>query len=164
MIVEYWLAGYIGRAWLRLRPGGSAVGSEDCRLVAHGGKLPAGKLWDAQHFAVRAWTVAAMACVALFCVVALAAEALPNGSVRNAAAYVVLALPGVAALAIGQIAMIAQRGRQTQRFVLRGGRRAAMTVGEPRRGQPRARDFWVMLVVMILFAGSILYGEFAFSG
>lgn len=165
MIVEYWLADYIGRAWpwLRARRNGSD-GHADCRLIAHGGSLPAGRLWAVQLFAASAWTVAAMACAVLFAVTGVAGVALPRGILRDVAGYVLLAFVMLAIIAIGQIAMISYRGRQTQSYVRRGGSRAAAAMSEPRRGQPRAKDFWITLLVAILWGGGILLGMFINSG
>src|SRR6266851_7877004 len=58
VIVEYWLASYLGRAWLwlhkDLRPKlGELPGL--CTMVAHRNSLGAGQLWRAQDFAVRVW-------------------------------------------------------------------------------------------------------------
>ena len=57
-MIDYWLAGYFGQAWLwpskGLRPLlGDLTGL--CQAVARGEPLPAGQLWRAQDFAVRLW-------------------------------------------------------------------------------------------------------------
>ena len=51
VIVEYWLAGYVGRVWLQLHKGlRSKFGDLPalCGLVAHGNSLAAGELWRAR--------------------------------------------------------------------------------------------------------------------
>jgi hypothetical protein len=57
-MIDYWLAGYFGQAWLWLSKGlrpllGDLTGL--CQAVARGEPLPAGQLWRAQDFAVRLW-------------------------------------------------------------------------------------------------------------
>ena len=57
-MVDYWLAGRFGRAWLGLHEGlRPALGEMpgECALVARGQPLAAGRLFRAQDFAVRVW-------------------------------------------------------------------------------------------------------------
>jgi hypothetical protein len=161
VIVEYWLAGYFGRAWLRLRERGQSRPDDRpaaCRVVARGGALPAGQLWNVQAFAAAMWFRVGMASAVLFGVMITATAALPDPGVRSVIASCLLVLPIVAAVSIAQMAMIGYRRNQTQRYVLRGGQRVASQVpGKGFRGLPRARDFWVILVVTLAGAALIFY-------
>jgi hypothetical protein len=164
MLVEYWLAGYLGRAWLWLRRGlRSATGQLPglCAAVAQGERLPAGTLWRVQDFAMTVWWGVGMAAMSTLVVGGLAADALFGGAVPLA---LVMSLgPGLISLfgiAAAQVAMIRYRSGRLQMYLRKAGAAAGwqpLPQGSP--GLPRRSDFWLVLVFaaagtsILLFAG-----------
>jgi len=157
--MEYWFADYFGRTWLRIRGHEqSQEGRPDgCRVVAHGGVLPAGQLRAVQEFAARAWFSVAFISMALAGVVAIVGAALPKSDWRNTAAYLLLIPINIAIISAAQMGMISYRRNQTSRYVLRGGPKAASKPSEASRGWPRVGDFWIILAISLIGSGLIFY-------
>jgi hypothetical protein len=163
LLIEYWLAGYVGRAWGRLRGGrgwSRGRGPAACAAVARGDRtLPAGDLVAAQEFAARMWFVAGLAGAVVIFVAALLAETLPRGGWRDGVAYALLAPGLVSVISLAEMGMISYRRNQTSRYVLRGGPRAAARPSGARRGLPRRADFWVILGIAVVGSVLIYYAK-----
>jgi hypothetical protein len=161
LLIDYWLAGQVGRAWDRLRPGRGRTrgrGPAACDAVARGDRaIPAGDLVAAQEFAARMWFVVGLACLAVVFAVALPAEALPRGGWRDALADGLLAPGLLAVTSLSQMGLISYRRNQTSRYVLRGGPAAAARPSGARRGLPRRTDFWLILAIAIAVSVFIYY-------
>lgn len=158
MIVEYWLAGYLGRTWLALHAMGKRPGSpEGCRLVARGRSLPAGELLLAQSFASRAWTLTTAFCGALFFATAVGGAALPDGLLRAVALYAVIFFIVLTTIAGIAMCTVIYRVAQTRQYVLRGKVPVALEIAMPRGGQPRTRDFWIGLAFTAVCFSGVIY-------
>jgi hypothetical protein len=158
LIVEYWLADYLGRIWLRVR--GYKTSQEDrsaCRVVAHGGTMPAGRLWAVQAFAARTWFTAMVVSVILAIAVAFATQPLRTGIWSKVGDGLLLVLINLALISGAQMGMISYRRNQTSRYVLRSGPAAAAKPSEAPRGLPRRSDFWVILIVALAGSALIFY-------
>jgi hypothetical protein len=162
LLIEYWLAAYVGRAWGRLRGDrrwsrGRAAAA--CGAVARGNgtTLPAGDLAAAQEFAARMWFVAALACLVVMLGLGVLAEPLPRGSWRDGVADSLLGPGLLAVIALSQMGLISYRRNQTSRCVLRGGQAVAARPSEAHRGLPRRSDFWVMLAIAVVGSALIYY-------
>jgi hypothetical protein len=113
-MVDYWLAGYFGRAWLWLRKGlrprlNDLTGLS--QMVARGEPLPASQLWQAQDFAVRVWWRFGMASVLSMVVVGIIAKAVAHGLVLDVAVGVVATLACLMAVAGAQVKVAAEAER-----------------------------------------------------
>jgi hypothetical protein len=157
--MEYWFADYFGRAWFRGRRSAVDERLADCRTVAHGGTLPAGRLWAVQTFTARAWFLVAMGSAVLIGVIAIAGSPIPMGGWRSALADLILVLGNVIAISGAQMGMINYRRAQTARYVLRGGPFVAARPSQAARGIPRQRDFWIMLAVALAGSALIFYSK-----
>ncbi len=161
IIVEYWLADRFGRAWLRLRKRERLALAEkmaSCGVVAHGGRLPAGKLWKAQAFAALMWFRVAIVIAVFLGVIAIPAASLRNNGVRNVIADVVLVLGSIAVISGAQMGMISYRRNSTHRHILRAGPQSALKVLEDgARGLPRPGDFWLILAITLAGSALIFY-------
>ena len=157
--MEYWFADYFGRIWLRIwrRKQPLEGRTAGCRVVAHGGVLPAGQLWAVQEFAARAWFSVAFVSSALVGVVAIAGAALPKIGWRDTVAYFLLIPINIGIISGAQMGMISYRRNQTSRYVLRGGPKAASKPSEAPRGFPRSSDFWVILTISLIGSALIFY-------
>jgi hypothetical protein len=164
MLVEYWLAGYIGRAWLWLRRGlRSASGDLPglCAAVARRESVPAGTLWKVQDFAEMAWWGVSLAAIGVALVGGLAADALYGGAVPLAlivsAGPVLISLAGIAA---PQAIMIRYRSTRLQMYLRTAGAAAGwQPLPRGSLGLPRMSDFWAVLALagagtaILLYAG-----------
>jgi hypothetical protein len=161
VIVEYWLAGWFGQAWLGLRRGLRSRLAQmpgRCRDVARGESLAADQLWRVQDFAVRVWWRFGMAAVLLILPVGGVVALLQPGRVgTDVGTSLVFGLGCVMAVAGAQMALLRYRADRTRRHVLRGGPKAA---GQPlppgAAGLPRRSDFWVMLVISLAFCAVLI--------
>lgn len=168
MLIDYWLAGHLGAAWLRLRKGlrtqsGDLPGL--CSSVAHGATVSARTLWRVQDFAITAWLRFSQVVMASFLAIGLAigipvkllsGGALPFAAVVSVTSVTVLA-SGIAA---AQTVTILYRAIRVQLYLRKADRVAAflpLPPGSP--GLPRRSDFWAALVtataiiVLLLYAG-----------
>jgi hypothetical protein len=162
-MVDYWLAGYFGRAWLWLRKGlrprlNDLTGLS--QMVARGEPLPASQLWQAQDFAVRVWWRFGMASVLSMVVVGIIAKAVAHGLVLDVAVGVVATLACLMAVAGAQVFMLRYRSDRTRLYIRKAGGPAGeepLPPGSP--GLPRRSDFWLMLISAVT-----LFGILAIAG
>lgn len=166
MVVEFWLADWFGRAWLRLhsslRPALGDLPGE-CALVARGEQMPAGRLWRAQDFAARVWWRFAMVmCLLLFPFgFALGVSAQLGLQAAETALMWLLYSIGAAMMAgIGQAAMMRHRSGENQRsWTMRLASREE-PLPEWSDGLPRRSDFWLVTLLtvgvflILLYAGT----------
>ncbi len=162
MIVEYWLAGWLGRAWLGLRKSLQLRSGELpgwCGAVARGESLPAGQLWRAQDFAVRVWWRFGMVAVMLtLLVIGIGAVLRPGRVGTDVGVGLIFGLACVMGVAGAQMVLLRYRADRTRRFVLRGGPKAAAQPLPPgAAGLPRWSDFWVMLVIALAVCAVFFY-------
>jgi len=160
MLVEYWLAGCLGRAWLRLHKSPEfGVLSGECARVARGSALAAEQLWRAQDFAVRVWWRFGMAVFLLvFPVIGLGALLDPGPAGRDAGAGLIFGLGCVTGAALAQAGLIRYRSGRTRLYLIKSGPQGAgqpLPPGAP--GLPRRADFWVMLVIACAVFAILLY-------
>lgn len=157
MIVEYWLASYLGRAWLWLHKGLRPKLGELpalCVLVAHGNSLAAGQLWRAQDFAVRVWWRFGMVSVLAMLVIGVIAKAAAHGPVLDVAVGVAVTLLCFMAVAGAQVFMIRYRSDRTRLYMSKadaGAGEQPLPLGSP--GLPRRSDFWLMLISAVAILG-----------
>lgn len=162
MLVEYWLAGHFGRAWLwlhrSLEPEFGVLPSQ-CTQVARGNTLPAEQLWRAQDFAVRVWWRFGMAVFLLiFPVIGLGAVLNPGPAGRDAGGGLIFGFGCVTGAALAQAGLIRYRSDRTRLSVIKSGPQGAgqpLPAGAP--GLPRHADFWVMLVIACAVFAILLY-------
>ena len=140
LMLEYWFAGQFGRVWQRVRRHGRSNQDilDACQVVAHGGTVPARKLWAVQAYAARMWFGAALA------------------SALIAVGFLVVLL-NIPLISIAQMGMVSYRRNQTSRYVLRGGAMVGTKPSEAVRGLSRSSDFWVILAVTIVGSALIFY-------
>jgi hypothetical protein len=160
MLIDFWVAEYAGRVYLRLRPSQRRVwgdSSAACSVLAHGGELPGGELRKTQIFAAIIWFLLSVSSILLGGVVGFSGALLPNGWLWNAVGDLMAVLLAIGVVAIAQMAMINYRRTRSHRYLLRGGR---ASLGQPlppgAGGLPRRRDFWVVLVVMLVLCYVLL--------
>ncbi len=163
MLLDYWLAAYLGRGWLRVRSGlrlrlVNAEMPDLCVAVARRQALPAESLWGAEDFAVRVWARIGLVAVVLMGAVGMVAKALAHGAVPLPIISVVIAFICLAGVAFAQAGMSRYRSDRI-RLYLRGA--GAEAYGQPlpqdAAGLPRRADFWVMLVIAVAVSGILLY-------
>lgn len=129
-----------------------------CDLVAHGNSLAAGELWRAQDFATRAWArVGIVAVLAIFPVIGLGAALHPGRIGTDIGTTLIFSLGCLMGVALAQMGLLRYRADQTKSHMRRGGRQAR---GQPlppgAGGRPRRSDFWVMLLIVVVF-GAMLF-------
>jgi hypothetical protein len=162
VIVEYWVAGHLGRVWLaavrRPRAGLGGMPGE-CALVARGQSLPAGRLRLAQDFAVQIWWRLAVVAIVLAVAAGGSLAVLTAGQRWWTAAALVLAiLSGITGVALAQIGMIRYRSGRTRLYLSQAGPQAEsepLPPGTP--GLPRQSDFWVVLATAAAVFGILFY-------
>jgi hypothetical protein len=153
MLIDFWIAGYAGSAYLRLRSSKRKVWGRSpaaCKVLAHGGSLPGGELRKTQIFAAVTWIRLAIASAVLAAISLFIGSPLPNGWERTTLLYLLLFFDTIAVLGRAQTAMINYRKNRTHRYLLRSGPSSltkALDPGSP--CLPRARDFWIVLIVVL---------------
>jgi uncharacterized membrane protein YhaH (DUF805 family) len=160
MLVEFWLAGWFGRAWLHvhssLRPKLGDLPGE-CGLVARGEQMPAGRLWRAQDFAVRVWWRFAMAVLLLLLPpagVALGIMAqLRWHAAETAVAWLFYAIAAVVIVALAQAGLIRYRSSQNRLWWTKDKSSPEEPLPAGSDGLPRRSDFWL---VSLLAAAAFL--------
>ncbi|MGE5285615.1 MAG: hypothetical protein ACM3ML_00105 [Micromonosporaceae bacterium] len=162
VIAEYWLACYLGRAWLWLQPS-LRPAMEDlpdlCQRVAKGEQLPAGQLWEAQDFAVKVWWRAGLAVVLLiFPVIGLTAVLHPGHTGRNVGADVIAVLVCLGGVAAAQMTLLRFRANRTRDQMARTELTESVhSLPQGALGLPRRSDFWVMLTIAIALFAALFY-------
>jgi len=162
VIVEYWLASYLGRAWLwlhkDLRPKlGELPGL--CTMVAHRNSLGAGQLWRAQDFAVRVWWRSGMTAIVLVLpVIGIGAALRPGRVGTDVGTGVLLGLVVLTGVALAQMGLLRYRADRTRSYLRRGGRQVGSEPLPPgAAGLPRWSDFWLMLLIAVAVFAILLF-------
>jgi hypothetical protein len=162
VIVEYWLAGRFGRAWLwlhrSLEPKFGLLPGE-CTQVAHGNTLPAEQLWRTQDFAVRVWWRFGMAVFLLvFSVIGLGALLNPGPVGTDVGTSLIFGFGCVTGAALAQAGLIRYRSDRTRLYLIKSGPQGAgqpLPPGAP--GLPRRFDFWIMLMLALIVFAILIY-------
>jgi hypothetical protein len=159
MLLDYWLAGWLSRAWSWLRIS-SRAGNADmrglCAAVARGEKLPARRLCQVQDFAVAVWLRACYVPLITLLTTGIVAK-LVYGH-RGVPAALVVSVGSVLILLMGvamaQTTLLSYRARQCRLF-LSGSR-----WGSPQGRLPRRSDFWLALALGLAATGVLLVAGF----
>ena len=154
VLMDYWLAEWMGRMWLRARPSLRDSWSDmpsTCHALAVGEVVSAAETWRAQEFALRVWArFAIVVLLPAFLIIAVAAAVRPGQDGRNVAAAIVGILGTLMIVGLAQMGLLRYRADRTRRYLTAAGSQAA---GEPlpddADGRPRRYDFWVMLIITI---------------
>jgi hypothetical protein len=163
MLVDYWLVAWIGRLWLRTRPGlRDDLGDlpSACQSIASGARLPAALTWRAEEFAARVWFRFGLSAVIATIVLGVGVSMLPSQTARNWAISVPVVLIGVMGLAGAQMALVRYRAGQAHRYLRETGDHGK---GDPlprgSLGLPTQWDFWSLLVLAGAVCGILLYAS-----
>jgi hypothetical protein len=162
VMVQFWMAGRLGKAWLALRPGLRANLGElpgDCALVALGKPLSADRLWRVQDFAVRVWWRFGMASWLMFFPV-LGIEALlrPGRIGTDVGVVLGFAMACAATASMAQAGMIRYQSMRVMQYLLEADPQAeSEPLPRDAPGSPRPYDFWVMLAIAVGVFGIMLY-------
>ena len=161
MYLDYWLAYRLRflalRArWTRAQPT-TGDWPADCEQVAHGVQVSPRDRLRAQIFATSIWYRCALASCGLFLVNALLGLAFPKGHQRDIVVDIAMTWIFVAAIAGFQLAAVSWRRRWTGSHVVRADRGLDTPAYLLRRGRPRRRDFWLMLVIAVAVVASALW-------
>lgn len=162
VLVEYWLAGWLGRAWLGVRRGLRLQERDGelpslCAAVGRGRVLHAGQLRSVQDFAVRMWWRFGFASCVLMVAIGLTAEEAAGGVAPRPVLDVVIGLIFVMAVASAQVVTILYRLIRTQlhlRKVDAEARFWPLPPGAP--GMPRRFDFWVTAAIAVTVCAGLL--------
>jgi hypothetical protein len=161
VLVDYWLAGHLGREWLRLRKSMRSDRGDLpalCESVARGAILPARTLSRVEDFAATIWLWTSGTPMVCFLVGAVAAKALSGGAIPfGIAAGVGSALLLLFAIAGAQIATALYRGGRVRLFLNKAdGSAGALPLPPGSPGLPRRSDFWIALTLAVIVGGVIL--------
>jgi len=161
VLVDYWLAGHLGREWLQLRKGTRQERGdlpELCTSVARGAISPARTLWRVRDFAVMIWLRVSVTPMVFLLIGVVAMKVLSGGAIPFAialgSASPLLFLFGIAA---AQIATAQYRGKHVRLYLNRAGRSAGalpLPPGSP--GLPRRSDFWIALALAVIVVAVLL--------
>jgi hypothetical protein len=161
MVINFWLAARFGRIWLRLHKGlRPALGQMpgECMRVARGEPIAAGRVLQAEDFAVLVWWRAGMAVCALFVVAPVAAFTISGPVGRDIASSDAFVVGGLAVLATSQMGYLRIKYYRLQSYLSKAGPDASDRPVEPAApGRPRPADFWVMIVVPLSAYGFLLF-------
>jgi hypothetical protein len=163
MMINFWLAARFGGIWLRVHKGlRPALGQMpgECMRVARGEPIAAGRVLEAEDFAVLAWWRAAMAVCVLLLLAPVAAVTIAGPVGRDIASSAAYAGGGLAVLAASQMGYLRIKYYRLRLYLTKAGPSAKeLPVERAAPGRPRPADFWVILVVP-----AALYGFFLFAG
>lgn len=159
ILLDYWLAGWLSRAWLWLRIISRADSADMrglCAAVARGETVPARQLCQVQDFAVAVWLRACYVSVITYVTAGIVAKIAyaPRGvptALVDSVGSVLIALFMVSG---AQVILLSYRARQCRLF-LSGSRR-----GSPKSRLPCRSDFWLALVLGLGAAGVLLLAGF----
>ncbi|HEX8993383.1 MAG TPA: hypothetical protein VF784_17010 [Anaerolineales bacterium] len=160
--VEYLLAAYFGRAqrWSYRRGRGAFERRiAESRLVGQGGCLGGLELRQVQDFAATMWFRAAVTFFALTVAVEIPASIMPRGSVRAVLFAIVQGPMIIAGASLVQVIPIVWRRNWTGWSANRRMLGLTVNLREERRGLPRARDFWVALMISCALWVFVYYGS-----
>jgi uncharacterized membrane protein YhaH (DUF805 family) len=163
--VDYWLAGHLGRVWLRLRKDrrqedGDLPGL--CASVARGAILPARTLWRVQDFAVMIWLGVGVTPMVFLLAAGVAAKALSGGAIPFAIVVGVTSpLVIIFGIAAGQMVAIKYRANRVRLYLIRADRAAgALPLPAGSQGLPQRSDFWIALVLAVIVVAVLLLSGF----
>lgn len=157
VLVDFWLACYLGRAWLlarrflHLRPVNDGL-PEVCRQVASGHQLPAGVLFLAQDFAARVWWRFSMAVGLLFLplIVALGISVhLRWRAAETALTWLLYAIIAAALVGLAQMGLLRYRSNQNRRWWTREKSSPDEPLPAGSDGLPRRSDFWLATLLAV---------------
>lgn len=158
-LIEFWLASWLGRAWLclngSLRSGLGDLPGE-CALVARGEQMPAGRLWRVQDFAVRVWFRFAIAVVLLLFPFGFAlglSSQLHLHAVQAALTWLLYIMGCTLVTAIAMFGLIRYRSNQNRLGWTKGLDSEGEPLPQGSDGLPRRSDFWL---ATLLAAGAFL--------
>lgn len=163
VLVDFGLAAWFGRAWLRLhgslRPALGDLPGE-CSLVARGEQLPAGRLWRAQDFAVRVWWRFAMVMWLLafpFGVALGVSVQLGFRAAESALTWLLWTIGSAMMVGIGQAAMMRYRSGRNRLSLTMGLSSRDEPLPEGADGLPRRSDFWLVTLLTVAVFLILLY-------
>lgn len=162
VLMDYWLAGQIGRLWLMARPGLRDRLEEmpaACLALANSEPVPASVTWRAQEFALRVWgRFALVVVVPGFVVIGIAAALHPGQTGTDAGASILAGLVCLMTVGLAQMGLLRYRADKTRRYLRAAGAEGG---GKPlppdSLGRPTRFDFWVMLMIAMAVFGILLY-------
>jgi hypothetical protein len=161
MYLDYWLAYRLRFLALRARwtKAQRATGDwpDACLRVAEGMDMSPRDRLRAQIFATRIWYRCTLASCGLLLVNAFLGLAFPKGHQRDIVVDIALTWIFTAAIAGFQVAATSWRLRWTRSHVLRADRGLDTPDYLLRRGRPRRRDFWLMLVMAVAIVAGLLW-------
>ncbi|HEX9117493.1 MAG TPA: hypothetical protein VGA61_15595 [Anaerolineae bacterium] len=128
-----------------------------CRDIGRGGHLEGRRLEGAQQFAVAMWFRAAVAFLVLFAIVGVIVASLPPAARRELSPVMLVPLV-LMSVCLAEVIPLAWRRNWTASSATRRRRGLVVNPREERRGQPKARDFWIWLVLGIALVWVTFYG------
>lgn len=154
VLMDYWLAGWMGRVWLWARPGlGESLGDmpTTCLALAVGEIVSAARTWQAQEFALRVWARFAIVVILPgFLDIGVAAAVRPDQAGRNVGAAILGVLVILMAVGLAQMGLLRYRADRTRRYLRQAGPQAGSEpLPDGAAGHPGRYDFWVMLVIAV---------------
>jgi len=155
VLVEFWLAGWFGRAWLRLHSSLRPLLGDlpaACALVERGKPMPAGRLWRALDFAVRALWRSSMAVGPLFLpLVILLGISVPlwRRLAETALTWLLYTIIGAAIVGLAQAGLIRYRSNQNRRWWSKGKSSPEEPLPSSSDGLPRRSDFWLATLLAV---------------
>ena len=160
MLVDYWIAGHLGRLWLRLgrRQGDVKKKIERCLEVSRGRKLPPLEMLDIHGYVMAAWI--AIGGMAFLLVVASAFLLVPVLDSAPGLSFLVIIPYGLSYLiflGLMEVAMNTVRCRGVVRYVRAVDPARAIRVMERGSGVPKPRDFWLNFAIVALLGSFIQY-------
>ncbi len=159
--LDYWLAYRLRflafRArWTKPQPA-NGDWPADCEQVAHGAQVSPRDRLRAQIFAIRIWYRCALANCALFLVNGFLGLAFPKGHQRDIVVDIAFTWIFTTTISLFQAAALSWRLGWTRRYVFRANRGWDTPEYLLRRGRPRQRDFWLMLVIGVAVVAGLLW-------
>jgi hypothetical protein len=161
-MLDYWLAGMLGKIWLRLHKQLRTTLGElpsECVLVAVGNPVSATELYRVQSFASRVWWRAGLVAFVLGAAIGGGIVGLfPNAVGTNIGVGVVLTSLCLAGVSTLQMGLLSFRSGQTRLYLRQS---ASGTAEAPlpseSLGIPTKWDFWAMLLIALGAFGIIAY-------
>lgn len=160
--VEYLLADYIGRVQRRFHSGDRLASLERrmaaSRAIGRGARLAEMELAEVQDFAFSMWFRTGAACLGVLAVTGPVIAVLPR-PVRHSVSFLFY-VPG-ALMAMCLVQGIPNLWRRNWTSISANRRVAGLSVNprEERRGQPKARDFWIMLIISLGGSAVLVYAS-----
>jgi hypothetical protein len=163
-MVDYWLAGHLGKFWVRASP--RLRGALDdlpaaCLAIASGEPVPARLTWRAQEFAVRIWgRFSLLIFLPAFAVIGVGALVRPGQTGRNVAAAIVGVLVSLAIMAAAQMGWTRVRANSTQKYLATSAPDAGNeSLPRGAGGRPSPYDFWAVTALTLVILGILFYAS-----